>query len=449
MPPEAGKPGLKDLLGAFDSPYRFRRLSRLAEIVGSLYDTAGLTEVNRLRIDSFMIRISGLLEQNRTVEKRTWNNGCGVPRGWFEADLEKIKQATSVQNLNPDLLADNIYDLLVKMMSYSGKDCLGLQKEYDTLTEQGKTLAKELDEFVKAELPSSRARTEYPPFERMYTQFEFRDMFIHPVEVIGDMGERTPIDIVRVSPKDATFLCSDSSRKLAGDTLFHFGGFLKKEWRANDIMWGRLDAAELIVRTLCNKGNGKLDENAALDKVVREILATDNDLSKKAVAPGEDYKRYMVEKYDIGAESLKDIDTASRFRLILDSIVSIRDMLKFDLKERSKGSKVTGPIDKWLARVLNFVAVPLTLVVKTLFDKDSFIQTLFSLLILGSWVWGLITVVLFLLTAILGLGWLNVPASLAGDCSGRTGGRDRIRFSDQAKPELDRTAGYATKSADG
>ena len=414
MPPEAAKLGLKDLLGAFDSPYRFRRPSRLAEIVGSLYDTAGLTEVNRLRIDSFMIRISGLLEQNRTVEKRTWNNGCGAPRGWFEADMEKIKQETSVQKQNPDLLADSIYHLLVTMISYSGKDCLGLQKEYDTLMEKGKSLAKELDEFVKAELPSSRALTEYPPFERIYTQFEFRDMFIHPVEVLGNLGERTPIDIVRVSPKDATFICSDSSRKLAGDTLFHFGGFLKKEWRTNDIMWGRLDAAELIVRALCNKGNGKLDENAALDKVIREILATDNDLSKKAVAPGEDYKRYMVEKYDVGAESLKDIDTATRFRLILDSILSVRGMLKFDLKERSKGSIVTAKIDMWLGRVLDFIAVPLTLLVKTLFDKDSFIQTFFSLLILSAWVWGLITVVLFLLATILGLGWLNIPASLAG-----------------------------------
>lgn len=414
MPPEAGKPGLKDLLGAFDSPYRFRRLSRLAEIVESLYDTADLTEAKRLRIDSFMIRISELLEKNRTIEKRTWNNGRGAPRGWFEVDLEKLKLETTVQKLNPDLLADNIYELLVKMMSYSGKDCLGLLKEYDALTEQGKFLAKDLDVFLTAELPSSRTRIEYPPFERIYTQFEFRDMFIHPVEVIGDLGERTPIDIVRVSPKDATFICSDSSRKLAGDTLFHFGGFLKKEWRANDIMWGRLDAAELIVRTLCKKGNGKLDENAALDKVLREILASDNDMSKKAVAPGEDYKRYMVEKYDIGAESLKDIDTASRFRLILDSILSIRDMLNFDLKERSKDIKVTTLIDKWLSRVLNFVAVPLTLVVKTLFDKDSFIQTLFSLLILGSWVWGLITVVLFLLATILGLGWLNIPSSLAG-----------------------------------
>jgi hypothetical protein len=49
-----------------------------------------------------------------------------------------------------------------------------------------------------------------------------------------------------------------------------------------------------------------------------------------------------------------------------------------------------------------------------LFDKDSFIQTLFSLIILGSWVWGLVTTVLFLVSAILGLGWLKVPASLEG-----------------------------------
>ncbi len=35
--------------------------------------------------------------------------------------------------------------------------------------------------------------------------------------------------------------------KLAGVELAHFGAFLKRSWRANDWMWGRLDAAERLV----------------------------------------------------------------------------------------------------------------------------------------------------------------------------------------------------------
>ena len=35
-----------------------------------------------------------------------------------------------------------------------------------------------------------------------------------------------------------------SQRKLGGNALAHFGGFLDENWRLNDILWGRLDTAE-------------------------------------------------------------------------------------------------------------------------------------------------------------------------------------------------------------
>jgi predicted acylesterase/phospholipase RssA len=38
--------------------------------------------------------------------------------------------------------------------------------------------------------------------------------------------------------------------KLAGMKLNHFGGFLKRSWRANDWLWGRLDGAEHVIRAL-------------------------------------------------------------------------------------------------------------------------------------------------------------------------------------------------------
>jgi hypothetical protein len=38
--------------------------------------------------------------------------------------------------------------------------------------------------------------------------------------------------------------------KLAGLQLGHFGGFLKRSWRANDWMWGRLDAVDHITQLL-------------------------------------------------------------------------------------------------------------------------------------------------------------------------------------------------------
>jgi hypothetical protein len=61
--------------------------------------------------------------------------------------------------------------------------------------------------------------------------------------------------VYRISPQDATSILDQNApgekrRKLAGTALFHFGAFLKREWRENDLMWGRLDGAERIIRSI-------------------------------------------------------------------------------------------------------------------------------------------------------------------------------------------------------
>jgi patatin-related protein len=43
------------------------------------------------------------------------------------------------------------------------------------------------------------------------------------------------------------------AHKLAGVVLGHFGGFYRRSWRANDFMWGRLDAAARIVDLLIDR----------------------------------------------------------------------------------------------------------------------------------------------------------------------------------------------------
>ncbi|MDX6513759.1 MAG: hypothetical protein QOE36_3263, partial [Gaiellaceae bacterium] len=40
------------------------------------------------------------------------------------------------------------------------------------------------------------------------------------------------------------------AKKLAGMKLNHFGGFLKRSWRANDWLWGRLDGVEHVLRAV-------------------------------------------------------------------------------------------------------------------------------------------------------------------------------------------------------
>ncbi len=65
-------------------------------------------------------------------------------------------------------------------------------------------------------------------------------------------GEAAPVDVLRVSPLDATTLVAGEAArsKLAGTALAHFGAFLDERWRRNDLMWGRLDGAERLISSV-------------------------------------------------------------------------------------------------------------------------------------------------------------------------------------------------------
>jgi glycerophosphoryl diester phosphodiesterase/membrane protease YdiL (CAAX protease family)/predicted acylesterase/phospholipase RssA len=66
--------------------------------------------------------------------------------------------------------------------------------------------------------------------------------------------ERTDqaVEIIQIDSTKPLHPCVDplqrgsAEAKLAGVKLGHFGGFLKRSWRANDWMWGRLDAANAL-----------------------------------------------------------------------------------------------------------------------------------------------------------------------------------------------------------
>ena len=102
---------------------------------------------------------------------------------------------------------------------------------------------------------------------RYYTTYQAYDFATLPFTWGTEIGEADFVDIVRVSPEDSRSLIDELQdraaeellegrlsgrsdrlrRKLAGNQLANFGAFLDELWRRNDMMWGRLDAAEQIV----------------------------------------------------------------------------------------------------------------------------------------------------------------------------------------------------------
>ena len=66
---------------------------------------------------------------------------------------------------------------------------------------------------------------------------------------------------------------SDPREKLAGIELAHFGAFLKGSWRANDWMWGRLDAAQRLLRLLDASAGHRLSMQGTLEQHTRAVQA--------------------------------------------------------------------------------------------------------------------------------------------------------------------------------
>lgn len=90
--------------------------------------------------------------------------------------------------------------------------------------------------------------------------FDDFDMVAFPMLYGTDAGETDVVEIVRVAPEDAKSIIDERDskftiRKTHGWKYNHFGAFLSKDWRQNDILFGRLDAAECLINALVPERN--------------------------------------------------------------------------------------------------------------------------------------------------------------------------------------------------
>ncbi|MEQ8753664.1 MAG: patatin-like protein [Coleofasciculus sp. G1-WW12-02] len=89
-----------------------------------------------------------------------------------------------------------------------------------------------------------------------YQNFCHLDRVLYPFEYLTNLSEKDIIETIRFSPDDAQLGLGKGKTlddKLAGDTFRAFGGFFKKSWRSNDMLWGRLDGLNRIVEALVTR----------------------------------------------------------------------------------------------------------------------------------------------------------------------------------------------------
>lgn len=150
-----------------------------------------------------------------------------------------------------------------------------------------------------------------------------------------------PTPILAENPLAADLTPTTPEEKLTGVNLGHFAGFYRRSWRANDYMWGRLDAAARVVQIMLDGAATAEPESAAAQLaaavlpsgaseaarwLVHEVLPIElGDAYPMAgdCAPGEDILRPLLEA-EIAAELAADDPNATGEHLVRTRAVCIR-----------------------------------------------------------------------------------------------------------------------------
>ena len=160
----------------------------------------------------------------------------------------------------------------------------------------------------------------------------------------GYLDEANRVEVIRISPEDAPSIIDELNqrrRKLAGTGVHHFGGFLDPRWRRNDMLWGRLDAAERIIETVLLGSPPELRHDlrrrAHLAIIAEEFEGTDS----------EELTRQLVElaltTQPGGPPPKIDQDRRDRLEAIVRRLRTPEEILAF--MERPDGYEVNRQLD--------------------------------------------------------------------------------------------------------
>ncbi|HEY2940340.1 MAG TPA: DUF3376 domain-containing protein [Gaiellaceae bacterium] len=218
----------------------------------------------------------------RRLRTRRWLlEGPGpVDANWVTNDeLELVLQGPLKQGVNedPQRVLERARDVV------QGKAGRGLAKIHKKFKRSFETAFKDAAVQCDAALPRRRGRGPAAPalaaLRHYYDRYESYDMTILPLAE-EDGAEADIVEVIRIAPEDATSLVDETKgrHKLGGVAVGHFGGFFDRGWRRNDIMWGRLDAAERLLGALLPPGHPKYPEllEQAQIAIIREELAADD-----------------------------------------------------------------------------------------------------------------------------------------------------------------------------
>jgi hypothetical protein len=240
---------LVDLLGPVDVPYRERRLLFLLAGVNGFYgredgEAPPTEDLDRLKAEAWR-----LLQELYDAPQRV---------------VEEVPQET-VRFLSSDAVDPELLVSPERFAAQHADDFARLFEAYrDALSGLPETGSTPLWRVFERETQTWRQEHRLELLGR-YLGFPLWDGIIFPTISLSQLPQFTPIGISQFSPLTASALPTPEGGKLKGVTLRHFGAFVRPDWRENDYLWGRLDGAELILRTLySSRSASEKEPDAAL-----------------------------------------------------------------------------------------------------------------------------------------------------------------------------------------
>jgi patatin-related protein len=124
------------------------------------------------------------------------------------------------------------------------------QLEYDNDSNQSFfSILKQIDQAAQVIITKSGSKYTEQLLKQWHT-FEVIDRELYPFEYLTSLSEKEIINSICISPDHAQLGIGkgkNTEQKLGGNKLYNIGGFFKKSWRSNDLLWGRLDGLNRIL----------------------------------------------------------------------------------------------------------------------------------------------------------------------------------------------------------
>src|SRR4051812_13134693 len=258
------------ILWAFDFEYHRRHYQYLHQVIRKLFTQ--LDEGELIRDNPDRLKLFQSLNRLRT---RFNNQEAEILQRQEQFEKTRDELEKKIQGMLPVVSPEQLNggtERLRELFAATGRNIADLPeiKEqcgfFSRLRDEARLeLEKERNQFDLDVMqirndPRFRSPLEdgYNSLKTALDRFHERDMIVYPTMRRSGMGasELQPVLAARFGPLDGVnyMKLRDKRNKLAGETAFHFGGFMNETWRGNDLTWGRLDAAETILVQLLPGG---------------------------------------------------------------------------------------------------------------------------------------------------------------------------------------------------